>query len=348
MRAFDSTGIGIEGRIERALRSREIAQHEVQRLVHDAQVVGLARDLPGMKIGPGQERLIREHLLEMGDQPAGIGRVAAEPAHEMVVDAAGRHGVERSHGHPLSSLGPIVVSARAKEAELDQGRTRELRRRAEAAPLRVEPGGQSLDDVVLQPLRIDTCSVPWHTELGDGAFIAQRLGQAHLLAHGVGESIGLLEHLRLVVLPCLTERLHDAPKGRHAVALLGWKVRAGIEGPAVGGAEDRHRPAARAGQSLGRRHVDGIEVGALLAVDLDRNEPLGQVRSRGRVFEALVSHHVAPVARRIPDGEEDRLVLLLGPVRRPQGPRDTTRPDSRRAGAGRGWSRRPDGSPQGC
>ena len=62
----------------------------------------------------------------------------------------------------------------------------------------------------------------------------------------------------------------------------------------------------------------------------------------------LVGHDVAPVAGRVADGEEDRAVLPPGRARTPRRPRGTSRPGCRRAGAGRGWSRRPGGSRTRC
>ena len=56
-------------------------------------------------------------------------------------------------------------------------------------------------------------------------------------------------------------------------------------------------------------HVDRVEVGPLLAVDLDVDEALVHQRRGGRVLERLVRHHVAPVAGRVADREQDRLVL---------------------------------------
>ena len=49
------------------------------------------------------------------------------------------------------------------------------------------------------------------------------------------------------------------------------KVRAAEERAAVGGQEHRHRPAAGA-ERLERGHVDLVDVGPLLAVDLDADE----------------------------------------------------------------------------
>ena len=57
------------------------------------------------------------------------------------------------------------------------------------------------------------------------------------------------------------------------------------------------------------------------------------------VLERLALHHVAPVAGRVADRQEDRLVLGPGPARTPPAPTGTSRPGCGRAGAGRGWSR---------
>ena len=73
--------------------------------------------------------------------------------------------------------------------------------------------------------------------------------------------------------------------------------------------EDGHRPAAVPRQRLYRLHVEGVEVGALLAIDLDRHEQVVDQGGGRLVLERLVGHDVAPVAGRIADREEDRLVL---------------------------------------
>ena len=65
-------------------------------------------------------------------------------------------------------------------------------------------------------------------------------------------------------------------------------------------------------------HVDLVDVWPLLAVDLDVHVALVHHRSGIGVLEALVRHHVAPVARRVTDGEQDRPIapLRLSPARR--------------------------------
>ena len=123
------------------------------------------------------------------------------------------------------------------------------------------------------------------------------------------------------------------------------EVGAGEEGLAVGRQEHRVRPAARARDELGRAHVDLVDVGALLAVHLDADEALVELARDLGVGEALALHDVAPVAGRVADREEDRLVLAGARGRRPPRPTGTSRPGCPCGGAGRGSTHAPDDSP---
>ena len=88
-------------------------------------------------------------------------------------------------------------------------------------------------------------------------------------------------------------------------------VGAPVERQSVGGQEQRERPAAAAGHRLDRGHVDVVQVRALLAIHFDRDEPCVQGIGDPAVLEGLPFHHVAPVAGRVPDREEDGLLLRL-------------------------------------
>ena len=142
---------------------------------------------------------------------------------------------------------------------------------------------------------------------------------------------------------CATASQHLA-EARQPVPRRRREVRAAEERLALGRQEDGHRPAAVPGQRDDRVHVDRVEVGPLLAVDLDADEVLVHQRRRLRVLERLVLHHVAPVARGVADREQDRPVLVPRAGRAPPRPTGTSRPGSRRAGGGRGWSPRRGGS----
>ena len=88
------------------------------------------------------------------------------------------------------------------------------------------------------------------------------------------------------------------------------EVRAAEERLARRRQEDRHRPAAAAGQRDDGVHVDRVEVRPLFAVDLDGDEVLVQDACGQLVLEGLPLHHVAPVARGVADREHDRAVLV--------------------------------------
>ena len=89
-------------------------------------------------------------------------------------------------------------------------------------------------------------------------------------------------------------------------------VRAAEERLRLRGEKARHGPAALPGQCLGRLHVDGVDVGAFLPVDLDIDESLVDVRRDLVVLKRLVRHDVAPVAGSVPDRQQNWSVQPLG------------------------------------
>ena len=117
---------------------------------------------------------------------------------------------------------------------------------------------------------------------------------------------------------------------------LGREVGAGVERDPLGGQERVERPAAVSRHGLAGLHADRVDVGPLLAIDLDAHEALVHQRGDVGVLEGLVGHHVAPVAGRVADRDEqgpvfeprprqglvtpripiDRVVLVLQEVRR--------------------------------
>jgi hypothetical protein len=99
------------------------------------------------------------------------------------------------------------------------------------------------------------------------------------------------------------------------------EVGTGEERDPVGRQERVQRPAAGAGHRLHRVHVDRVDVGPLLAVDLDADEPLVHHLSDRGVLEGLVLHDVAPMTRRVADRDEHGLVLGTGDGERLVAPR---------------------------
>ncbi len=109
-------------------------------------------------------------------------------------------------------------------------------------------------------------------------------------------------------------------EGGPAVFRLLREISAAPERLALRREEHRQRPAALLAEVMQRRHIDLVDVGPLLAVDLDVDEQLVHHRRDARVFEQLVRHHMAPVAGRIADREQDRLVLCFCVVERVRPP----------------------------
>ena len=92
-----------------------------------------------------------------------------------------------------------------------------------------------------------------------------------------------------------------------AVARRSREIGAAPDRLALGREKHGQRPAALLAEMMQRRHVDLIDVRPLFAIDLDVDEQLVHDARGGVVLEALVRHHVAPVAGRIADREQDRL-----------------------------------------
>jgi hypothetical protein len=282
----------------------QLAQQVVGGAAGDPAVPVGAGELPGVGVHAQELGVVVQHLLEVGHQPAPVGRVAVEAAAELVEDAAGGHPVHGQLGHAERPLEAAQVAA---EEELQRHRLGELRRLAEAAPGRVERLAQPLE------------RLPQHGLVGQAVRLrAERRGLP-------GDELDQLGALLAGVLaapgPGVGHRQQHPAEARHPRPVELWEVGAGVEGAALRGQEHRHRPAALAGHRLHRVHVDAVQVGALLAVDLDADEVLVHHRGRLGVLERLVRHHVAPVAGGVADRQQDRLVLLAGPLQRLRPPR---------------------------
>ena len=252
-----------------------------------------------MQVRRREQRVVVQHLLEVRHEPAVVDRVAVEAAAEQVVHPAGGHPVERLDDHRAAR-----VIAAAKQ-ELEHGGVRELRRAAPAAERRLERRAgrtrRSREELVGQRL--------------------ERRAERRRLTDRLDELRGRARHVVAPLAPRLGDRLEHLPEARQPVPRLRRVVGAAVERLAGRRQEDRHRPAAVAGHRDDRLHVDGVEVGTLLAIDLHAHVVLVH-HGRGRgVLERLVLHHVAPVAGRVPDREEDRPVLLARPRQRLVAPR---------------------------
>ena len=70
--------------------------------------------------------------------------------------------------------------------------------------------------------------------------------------------------------------------------------------------KDAHRPAAVTVRGNDVGHVELVDVRSAFAIHLDRDEAVVERLGDGGVAERLTLHDVAPVARRVADGQEDR------------------------------------------
>ena len=120
------------------------------------------------------------------------------------------------------------------QAELDHRGAGELGWGTEPTPFGVESLGQPDHHGLEGDVGIDVGIGRWSV----GTIPPQRLVQADLALHGVHQGIGLAHHLFPLADPRRAQGLHHPPERRHAVALLGWEVGAGVEGTPVGSAED--------------------------------------------------------------------------------------------------------------
>ena len=96
----------------------------------------------------------------------------------------------------------------------------------------------------------------------------------------------------------------------HLRQATGWKVGAAVKRFQVRRQKHVQGPTAGTGQGRDRGHVEPVEVGALLAVQLDADEMSVHMPGHFRVFKRFAGHHVAPVAGRVADGQKDRPILL--------------------------------------
>ena len=294
--ALLALGIGVGGRVERAFGRGHLAQHVVQGLAQHPGEVGPAGHLPGLGVGHRQQGVVVQHLLEVGDQPALVGRVAVEAAADLVVHAPGGHLLQRARwpcaGSGRRRCGGGGAAAGAPECWMGTwapgaGRRVRDRRCGRRSP---PPAGWARGSGSKLPAPAPraapsiccfTASVSWPVACftRSGSSI---VGAADLLQQ------------------------RQESEARAAGAVAGREVGASEERRPIGRQPDAHGPAALPGQRLHGAHVDGVDVGAFLAVDLHRDVVLVQEGGDVLVLEGLALHHVAPVAGGIPDRQEHR------------------------------------------
>ncbi len=145
-------------------------------------------------------------------------------------------------------------------------------------------------------------------------------------------------------LPHIGEGGEHGPERGRAGPVGGWEVGAAEERAAVGGEKDAHGPAPGPGDGLDGLHVDGVDVGPLLTVHLDGDERGVELARRWRGPRTTRGPSRGTSGRPSSRRRGRWACPRAGLVRTPRRPTDTSRPDCRRAGAGRETSRGPVGS----
>ena len=201
-----------------------------------------------MEVDAHEQRLVVQHLLEVGDQPLAVDGVAGEAATDVVVHPARRHRVERGGDDGAGGLGPDDMNARSTSSRC------------------IVDGN------------FGACPNPPHSASNEPTICLS----APLTASIAGDVTGgtdlgrrpdRLDERRDVRVDVVAPVAPDVVDGVHQLEEAGFReVGAAVERPAVGGHEHGHRPPAPAGHRLHRVHVDRVDVGPLLAVDLDVDE----------------------------------------------------------------------------
>ncbi len=226
--------------------------------------------------------------------PPSVGGVAVEPAADGVANPPDGHRVERlSDGVGNRGIPPF---ARCVEQECPPHRRRKLGISAKAPPLHVDAGERRSGDAP-------------HVGCGDGRRALGRLRRGplrHVARHLVGSTFDIGS--------CRREFCGRFAGGGDEALVR--EIRRSEERSQPGREEQRHRPSAAARHRDERSHVRFVEIGALFAVDLDADEVSVEKLGDVVLLEDLRLHDVAPVARRVADREEDRLVLPFGAIER--------------------------------
>ena len=226
---------------------------------------------PPPDVGAQQQGVVVQHLLEVGDHPARISRVAVKAAADLVVDATARHRLQAA----LRQLQALRVTAHQQSVEDRRGR--EFRGGAEAGVDQVEVGADRVDG---------------------GMHLRRRVGQGSggQRSQVASDHVSPRDQRLPVGLPRLGQGLQHLAERRPAWLRFGWEIGSGEEWAAVGCEEGRQRPATRSLiHELRGRHEDLVQHRLLLPVHLDGDEVRVDELRGLWVFERLMAHHVTPV-----------------------------------------------------
>ncbi len=187
----------------------------------------------------------------MRHQPSIVDAVAMKSAADLIVDAALRHFRERVAHHRGEAR--IVVGIVATQEQRKHERVGKLRRLPEA----------SIDGVVRSRERMRRGDRQVARNLSFGRGVGAERSQS------LRELLDIMLNFVRAALVRVGGGQQHARKAGHTLAIDRRKIGAAKKRLRIGREEHRQRPSATPGDHLHRFHVDLIEVGPLLAIDLD-------------------------------------------------------------------------------
>src|SRR5438270_13099899 len=127
--------VGVEAGIKAARFRQHFPTNKIEGCFNHAPEIAVFGELPAVEVGPRQQRVVVQHLLEMRDEPVLIDAVAMKAATELVVHAAGGHRPQGVYAHLERGRG--MGSRIAAEQHVDQHRLRKLWRATKTAEGRI-------------------------------------------------------------------------------------------------------------------------------------------------------------------------------------------------------------------
>ena len=266
IRPLLALGLGIESRIEAPFRRGHLPFDEPKSslgFVAPARVVG---ELECQQMHRRELGIVVEHLLEVRDQPVPIGRIPVITARQLVADAPPGHPVQREQHH-FERVGRFVrLHAVAGVARAETSKSTGSGNLGRRGLLGLKPN---------PPCSASNCSAscfnPSAAAVPASGSLRSLLATLSRLRTSSVTSLAVLSISACCLVQALATSLTRVRNPDRALTIAGREIGSAKERPAVGCEEERHRPPAGP-KDLKRGHVDLVDVGPLLAVNLDANE----------------------------------------------------------------------------
>ena len=267
--------------------------HPANNVAGDMCVKLIAEYLVSVDVVLQQLGIVVRHLLEMRHDPTLVDRVAMKASRELVVDAALRHLRERrgyDGGDAFFASTHVPIHQQIERSGMGK-----FRCATEATVLLVEDGQRRLHHDAHEPRR--------KLGLSPGVTLGSRQ-HAHSF-------VGGLQHLIAALAVSVRYRQQNLLETGTAPLVDRWEVSAAVKGMAIGRQKDGERPAASARYGRHRELITAVDIGALIAIDLDGDELLVDDLGGAGTLVGFAVHDVTPVAPHCANIEQNRLVLSL-------------------------------------